>query len=92
MFEYRRGIDLQHLMWRMRLKQVSALESYLQEVAGSSFLAELPLSARHRISLISSLFDHFLSVIAARGARSTAKSVYGPFKDQRGLLPAPARS
>ena len=57
---YRSGMDLTKLCWRMRLKNLSTLESYIQEVAADAFLVELSDTARNRILLFSSAFDSVL--------------------------------
>ena len=60
-YEYQSKGDLTHLLWRMRLQNLSTLEHYLQEVAGQTFFAELPCEARRRILLLSQLFEPFLN-------------------------------
>lgn len=46
---------------------MSALESYIQEVAADTFFADLPALARRRVLTLSCLFDHFLKASAASG-------------------------
>ena len=53
---YRKGASISDLLWAMRLKQVSTLEAYLQEVAALSLLTELPVPARRAIRSAASLF------------------------------------
>ena len=53
---YRKGASISDLLWAMRLKQVTTLEAYLQEVAALSLLTELPLSSRRAIRSAASLF------------------------------------
>ena len=58
---YRRGGSISDLLWAMRLKQISTLESYLQEVSAISLLTDLSYEARHAIRCAASLFrclDH----------------------------------
>ena len=55
---YRTGTSISEIQWRMRLKQQSTLESYLQEVAAMSALTELPASSRRSIQSCASLFFH----------------------------------
>eukprot|EP00435_Cladocopium_sp_Y103_P073431 s469_g43.t1 len=43
------GMDLPRLLWRMRIKHLQTLESYLQECAASTVLPELPATSRDRI-------------------------------------------
>lgn len=54
---YRRGLPIADLVWRMRLKQISTLESYLQEVAAMSLLTDLTPQSRRSIKSASSLFE-----------------------------------
>lgn len=58
---YRKGMHIADLVWRMRLKQISTLESYLQEVAAMSLLTDLTPQSRRSIKSASSLFE-FLAV------------------------------
>jgi len=46
---YRAGMAISDLVWRMRVKQVSTLESYLQEVSALSVLTELSPQSRSSI-------------------------------------------
>ena len=55
---YRTGTSIAEIQWRMRLKQQSTLESYLQEVAAMSALTELPSSPRESMQCCASLFLH----------------------------------
>lgn len=57
---YRGGMELTKLCWRMRLKNLATLESYIQEVAADAFLVELSDTARKRILLFASAFDSVL--------------------------------
>lgn len=57
---YRSGMELTKLCWRMRLKNLATLESYIQEVAADAFLVELSDTARKRIQLFASAFDSVL--------------------------------
>ena len=51
----------------MRLRSVTSLEFYLQEVAADSVMRDLPITARDRIAGLQTLFDfvldHILSVV-----------------------------
>jgi len=55
--QYRAGVSLSSLLWKMRLKQQSTLESYLQEVAAMSLLTDLTPQSRRSIKSASSLFE-----------------------------------
>ena len=61
-FEYRRGTDLMKLLWRMRLKQLSTLESYVQEVAAEVVFSDLSFSSQKKVRLLSEIFEPTLSV------------------------------
>ena len=62
-FEYRRGTDLTKLLWRMRLKQLSTLESYVQEVASDVVFSDL-LAVNER----SGFFLRFLTSLFQLGS------------------------
>lgn len=53
---YREGGSISDLLWRMRLKNISTSESYLQEVGALSVLTSLTQSSRRRILVASSFF------------------------------------
>ena len=55
---YRRGTSIAEIQWRMRLKNQSTLESYLQEVAALSALTELPSAALRAVRACSKVFPH----------------------------------
>lgn len=61
-FEYRRGTDLMKLLWRMRLKQLSTLESYVQEVAAEVVFSDLSFLSQKKVRLLSEIFEPTLSV------------------------------
>ncbi|CAE7735292.1 unnamed protein product, partial [Symbiodinium necroappetens] len=47
---YREGLNIQDLMWRMRVRHAVTLESYLQEVAALSAMSSLPRECRRRVT------------------------------------------
>lgn len=55
---YRKGGSVSELMWMMRLKQITTLEAYLQEVSAISLLTDLPLVSRQALRAAASLFRH----------------------------------
>ena len=59
---FRQGTELTKLLWRMRIKHHQTLESYLQEVAASTVVSELPKHSRERIRCAAAL----TSVLLAR--------------------------
>ena len=57
---FQRGCDVSTLLWKMRLKQVTTLENYLQEVTASTLVATLPTSSRLKIQRASACFETLL--------------------------------
>ena len=57
---FHRGSSVQELLWRMRLKQLSTLESYLQELAAHSVMSQLSVEARRKIRLLGVLGPFYL--------------------------------
>ena len=57
---YRKGESIANIQWRMRIRHVGTLESYIQEVAAVSLLPELGPTVCDRIKKFSQLFRiHF---------------------------------
>ena len=54
---YKKGMAIADLMWVMRLRSQTTLESYLQEVAALNVLVALSKSSRSNIALMSRSFD-----------------------------------
>ena len=46
---YHSGVPVQDVLWRLRLRHLTTLESYLQEVAADSALAKLPSDCRESL-------------------------------------------
>ena len=63
---YQSGCEMTKLLWKMRLKQLSTLENYLQEVSASTLIPSLPRGARRKIQTSSSLFDVYLRATTAK--------------------------
>ena len=53
---FQKGLGVNDLLWRMRLKSLSTLEYYLQEMSAISILPSLDPATRRRISAASLLF------------------------------------
>ena len=51
LYHFQQGLDLSRIMWKMRLKSISTLESYVQELLADSVMAELPTETRNRIKI-----------------------------------------
>ena len=57
---YRKGESIANIQWRMRIRHLNTLESYIQEVAAVSLLPELGPLVAERIKKFSQLFRiHF---------------------------------
>ena len=71
--QYRAGVSLPSLLWKMRLKQQQTLESYIQEVAALSALTSLPPKdfEEHSSSRLLFPLSGFFSVISAQGLWTT---------------------
>ena len=54
---FHRGTELSKILWLMRIRHVQTLQAYLQEVAASSVVPDLPPFARRRVRAASALFD-----------------------------------
>ncbi len=52
--------NLPLLMWRMRIKSMQTLESYLQEVAANTILCEMPTRTRETIRNAAELYSFYL--------------------------------
>ena len=61
---YQQNVPIQDLMWRMRLRSQSTLESYLQEVAAIGVLPSLPPAVLDKITAAASFFDIQLDILA----------------------------
>ena len=64
--EYRRGAAISDIQWRMRLKNVTTLEAYIQEVAALSVMTALSDQCVKHIKAASKLF-RFLVPLTATG-------------------------
>lgn len=54
-YAFQSGVSLPTLLWRMRIKHLQTLESYLQEVVASTVVSELPDDARQCVASAASL-------------------------------------
>lgn len=54
---YRKRTPIQDILWRLRLRSQSTLESYLQETAASSVFAALDDRVRARLFSMGPLFE-----------------------------------
>ena len=58
--EYRRGASIPDIQWRMRLKNVTTLEAYIQEVAALSVMTALSSRCVKRVRASSKFFAHLV--------------------------------
>eukprot|EP00438_Fugacium_kawagutii_P022352 Skav233118 [mRNA] locus=scaffold1342:395006:405928:- [translate_table: standard] len=65
-YAFQQGADISLLLWRMRIKHLQTLESYLQEVVASTVVSELPLQARRCISTAAELVFPLLGAVQLR--------------------------
>lgn len=63
---YHTGTPIWDILWRLRLKQLSTLESYLQETAASGVLASLPAECREKVKSASSFLPFLLDALDKR--------------------------
>ena len=57
---YHRGEPITNILWNMRLKHLTTLESYLQETAAENLLQELPVPTREAIRSCARMLPHVL--------------------------------
>ena len=62
------GLAIADLMWRLRLRQISTLESYLQETGASNVLASLPLKVKHNVRHCAQMLPHQCKVFIPRSS------------------------
>ena len=55
---YRRGCSVTELMWRMRVRNQTTLESYIQETAAATALSQLSPASLQAVRASASLFEH----------------------------------
>ena len=61
---FQQGCDISTLLWKMRLKQISTLENYLQEVTASTLVATLPTLSRLKVQRASACYETLLRTIS----------------------------
>ena len=55
--EYKAGVDISSLMWRMRIRNIATLEAYVQEVAAISVIPALTKQCRQSVAAASALLE-----------------------------------
>ena len=65
--EYKSGVAISDLMWRMRIQNVATLESYVQEVAAVSVLPALTKQCRQSVAAASALLEVTLASLLPSG-------------------------
>ncbi len=59
-FMYHSDLPLLEILWRMRLRQLSTLESYVQELAAENLFVNLPLRCKEKIQASAALLPHLV--------------------------------
>lgn len=62
-FLYHTDLPLLEILWQMRLRQLSTLESYVQELAAENTFAELPNSCKEKLQACAALFPHLVHTL-----------------------------
>ena len=62
---YHLGVPITDILWRMRLRQLVTLESYLQETAGENIFLSLPLSSRKAVKSCAAMLPFLLHTMPA---------------------------
>jgi len=62
---YHLGVPIADILWRMRLRQLVTLESYLQETAGENIFLSLPLSSRKAVKSCAAMLPFLLHTMPA---------------------------
>lgn len=72
-YHYKKGRHINDVMWLMRVRAQSTLESYIQEVSVLNTIAKLSLSSRTSISKAASMFDFLLATCGDPGPNGKDK-------------------
>ena len=59
---YHKGLPISDILWKMRLRQVATLESYLQEVAAENIIQRLPSRSISAVKSCSAMLPSFLAL------------------------------
>lgn len=70
---YRSGRGIQDIMWALRLRSQTTLESYLQEAAALNSLATLPKKARDEIIDVSKFFSILPAAAVRPGSHASSR-------------------
>ena len=62
---YHTSVGIPDILWRMRLRQLSTLESYLQETGASNLLQKLPVEVRRKITSCAKMYPHTLRLLSS---------------------------
>lgn len=63
---YREGMPISQILWLMRLRNITTLEFYLQEVGSLTILSKLPTSSRESLRRIACLYIVLPSSLTSR--------------------------
>ncbi|CAE8622704.1 unnamed protein product [Polarella glacialis] len=82
---YRHGTPVSDILWRMRIKHMQTLESYLQEVAAESIIPTLPVQSRVLVAAAAKLWplsvSHVFSVMEEPACTAGAPPGATPLPD-----------
>ncbi len=60
---YHTSTAVMEILWRMRLRHLTTLESYLQETGASNLLQRLPADVRQRVTSCAKMYPHVLRLL-----------------------------
>ena len=63
---YHQGVGISDLLWRLRLRHVITLESYLQETAAAGVFGKLPENAKANVRNCSAMLPHIYNTVISR--------------------------
>eukprot|EP00438_Fugacium_kawagutii_P007238 Skav211558 [mRNA] locus=scaffold2228:116375:121024:+ [translate_table: standard] len=61
--QYHIGVGVTDLCWKMRIKHLATLESYLQETAAVNIILELPVQARENVKACAQMLPHQIAAL-----------------------------
>ena len=67
-YAYRQDLELQKLLWKMRLTSLTTLQHYVQELGADSIFVQLPEDSRTAVTSASSFFDILLTQFSRDGS------------------------
>ena len=68
MWAYRQDVELQKLLWKMRLSNLTTLQHYVQDLGADSVYVQLPEESKKAVNAASSLYEHLLTEFSRDGS------------------------